>query len=59
MGIYPGVLWPVSATGRGAEMPIGDNQRFVSASGKDGISPGLNIRDLIHSLDGYQDDRHS
>lgn len=58
MGIYPGVLWPVSATGRGAEMPIGDNQRFVPASGKDGISPYLNIRDLIHSLDGYQDNRH-
>lgn len=44
MGIYPGVLWPVSAMGRGAEMPIGDNQRFVPASGKDGISPYLNCR---------------
>lgn len=39
-------------------MPIGDNQRFVPASGKDGISPGLNIRDLIHSLNEYQDGRH-
>ena len=25
-------------------MPIGDNQRFVPASGKDGISPYLNCR---------------
>lgn len=58
MGIYPGVLWPVSATSLCAEMPIGDNQRFVPASGKDGISPGLNIRDLIHSLNEYQDGRH-
>lgn len=31
----------------------------MPASGKDGISPGLNIRDLIHTLDEYQDGRHS
>ena len=38
------MLWPVSATSLCAEMPIGDNQRFVPASGKDGISPYLNCR---------------
>ena len=45
------MLGPVSATGRGAEMPIGDNQRFVPASGKDGISPYLNCRGLFVSTE--------